>query len=391
MPKKITKEEKETFFFNPYEEEGVKEFRFPEVDKETLDWIKMKKSGTSKKTKETEEQKKYKELMENPKISTKSKASLKRNTSNGTNLNMKDLLSFEQVEKLMYESDSEDDDKPINKKEYNEINELQDKIKIIDEKLKKEKSITKQNKLMNERETLIVKVKTIEAQPVIKKLIKKLDKALENGEITKKEYKEMKEGTIKSLGTDHLRIKRLQIEKDNNQKKYYDRIMKINMDLQNYTGSNPKNFNQSLYNEINRLKSEYKIDEAEKKLKELIKQPKKVKQYKVGNIMKGRSDLKKKGDKYTVDTEINVKKGLEPKIKRALKKSVNEELDRKFKGGSIILDYDDSSSDDEEYIKPVKNIDKNELNNYSKILYHLLEHIKVGAIINLLDMNEHYN
>jgi len=72
-----------------------------------------------------------------------------------------------------------------------------------------------------------------------------------------------------------------------------------------------------------------------------IKEPK---IYKEANIMKGRSDLKKKGDKYTVDTEMNIKKGLDAKTKRALKKSVMEELNKQMKGGAIVLDL---SSDEE--------------------------------------------
>lgn len=112
------------------------------------------------------------------------------------------------------------------------------------------------------------------------------------------------------------------------------------------------------------------------------------KSYKEGNIMKARSDLKKKGSKYEVETEMNIKEGLEPKVKRALKKSIIEETNKKikkfkkpvgfgFKGGSINLDYsssDDSSSSDEE--EPKKKVDVNELKNYAKMLSHLLEHIE---------------
>jgi hypothetical protein len=120
------------------------------------------------------------------------------------------------------------------------------------------------------------------------------------------------------------------------------------------------------------------LDEGKNPLHELIKKRKNKphKEYKEGNIMKGRSDLKKKGDKYEVETELNVKKGLEPKVKRALKKSVNEELERGFKGGSINLDYSDSSSSDEEEEKPKPKVDVKELKNYARMLSHLLEHIE---------------
>lgn len=256
---------------------------------------------------------------------------------------------------------------------------------------------------MNDREALIVKVKTIEAQPIIKKLIEDLDKALKNGEITKKEYDDMKEGTIKTRGTDHLHIKRLQKENANKQEKYSDRIMKINIALQNYTGSNPKNFNQSLYNEINKLKSEYNIDEAEKKLKELIKEPKKINikrgnkakmenekaikdrelelekehynvlktqdklriEKDVGEIMKGKSELIKKGKKMSVETELDIKKGLQKKVKNALRKSIIDEIDKKLIGSGLY----DSSSDE-------SSCSDDEDNKYTKIINHLLKKIK---------------
>jgi hypothetical protein len=57
---------------------------------------------------------------------------------------------------------------------------------------------------------------------------------------------------------------------------------------------------------------------------------KKTKTYKEGNIMKANSELKKKGDKYSVDTEMNIKEGLEPKVKRILIYSIIEELNKNF-------------------------------------------------------------
>jgi hypothetical protein len=56
-----------------------------------------------------------------------------------------------------------------------------------------------------------------------------------------------------------------------------------------------------------------------------------IKTYKESNLMKGRYDLKKnKSGKYSVDTEMNIKKDLEPKVKRALIKSIIEELNKNF-------------------------------------------------------------
>jgi hypothetical protein len=60
------------------------------------------------------------------------------------------------------------------------------------------------------------------------------------------------------------------------------------------------------------------------------KENKKSKSYAEGNIINGSSELKKKGDKYSVDTELNIKEDLDPKVKRALKKSIIEELNKNF-------------------------------------------------------------
>jgi len=84
--------------------------------------------------------------------------------------------------------------------------------------------------------------------------------------------------------------------------------------------------------------------------------PKKIKKVKVpekkeGRIMKALSELKKndKG-KYTVDTGIKLRPGLDSKTKDALKKSVIAQLEKEIIGGMIGYD-DDSSSDEEEELK----------------------------------------
>lgn len=121
-----------------------------------------------------------------------------------------------------------------------------------------------------------------------------------------------------------------------------------------------------------------------------FEKPKKEKKtYKESNIMKARSDLKKKGDKYTVDTEMNVRKGLDKKVKSALKKSVISQLDKSISGSGvekIVLDY--SSSEDEKPKKrgrPKKgkgvhedesSSDEEDIKEYGKILKHLIGHIK---------------
>jgi hypothetical protein len=53
-------------------------------------------------------------------------------------------------------------------------------------------------------------------------------------------------------------------------------------------------------------------------------------EYKEGNIMKACSDLKNKDDKYEVETELNIKEGLDSKVKRALIKSIINELNNNF-------------------------------------------------------------
>lgn len=89
-------------------------------------------------------------------------------------------------------------------------------------------------------------------------------------------------------------------------------------------------------------------EEKDKKIKNVSKE------YKEGEIMSGKSELVKKGKKYSIDTELKVKKGLEPKVKRALKKSVVEELDKRIKGSGIkkkVRKIELDLSSDEEPIK----------------------------------------
>jgi hypothetical protein len=85
-------------------------------------------------------------------------------------------------------------------------------------------------------------------------------------------------------------------------------------------------------------------------------------------IMKGESELvHKKSGKWSVDTKMKISKNLKPVVKRALRKSVVGEIDRnlekhQIKGGSLNLDYDSSS-------------DEEEVDEYSKVLKHLVSHI----------------
>ncbi len=93
--------------------------------------------------------------------------------------------------------------------------------------------------------------------------------------------------------------------------------------------------------------------EDEKPIKKSKGRPKKT--YKQSNVMKARSDVVKKGGKYTVDTDMNIRKGLDSKIMRALKKSIIDEVSSKMKGYGIrggMIDEDEE--EDEEDYKPVQ-------------------------------------
>jgi len=73
----------------------------------------------------------------------------------------------------------------------------------------------------------------------------------------------------------------------------------------------------------------------------------KLRQYE-GNIMNAQSELKIDSltGRYQVETEMNVKEGLDKKTKTALQKSIIEETKKRITGGNLY--YDDSSSSDEE-------------------------------------------
>lgn len=89
--------------------------------------------------------------------------------------------------------------------------------------------------------------------------------------------------------------------------------------------------------DINKTKKSKKRSKSPVSITE-VQNEKKVRKEK--NVMKARSDLEKKGDKYLIDTEMKVSKSLDKKAKRALKKSVenalkNELGDIKGKGGAF--------------------------------------------------------
>jgi hypothetical protein len=91
-----------------------------------------------------------------------------------------------------------------------------------------------------------------------------------------------------------------------------------------------------------------KLIQEEIEAEQSQKKNKSKKDYKEENIMKAHSELKKDAEtgKYQVETEMNIKEGLDKKTKTALQKSIIEETKKRIMGGNVY--YDDSSSSDEE-------------------------------------------
>lgn len=153
-------------------------------------------------------------------------------------------------------------------------------------------------------------------------------------------------------------------------------------------------------------KESKKRSQSPTSITEDFEKPKKT--YKERSLMKAKSELKKSGDSYTVDTEMNVRKGLDAKVKKALKKSVEEELNKKISGSGIRkIDLDmssdeepkrrgrpkkkveESSSESEEEepkrrgrpkkgkgIEYDSSSDEDEIKTYGQMLKHLVSHIK---------------
>lgn len=80
--------------------------------------------------------------------------------------------------------------------------------------------------------------------------------------------------------------------------------------------------------------------ELEKEHYKLLKTQDKLRIEKdVGEIMKGKSELIKKGKKMSVETELDIKKGLQKKVKNALRKSIIDEIDKKLIGSGLSHKY----------------------------------------------------
>ena len=246
---------------------------------------KKKRNPKETKTKQSKEEKYYFKIMNNPKISSKAKEHLKRNTKNGTNLDYDDLLLFEKNE-LMLNEDWDSD--------------------IEEEKPKKGRPKKKSEEEQAEERAFLAN--KAEMKQYLSSLVysDKIDKEMKN-----KILEGIESNKINSLNDiDKLispkkeaKPKKINIKKGNKEKK------------------------------ADTMKIEEENKKAEKEYKKLSKESKRLKPFKdVGEIMKGKSDLVNNKGKLSVDTSLNIKKGLDEKIKRALKKSINAELERFFKG-----------------------------------------------------------
>lgn len=92
---------------------------------------------------------------------------------------------------------------------------------------------------------------------------------------------------------------------------------------------NSKEFKQETKKNIEREPE--RIKRILQSREQIQREPELKKRGRPKNIMKGRADID--GNKIT--TELNIKKGLQPKVKRALKKSVIAELDNKMNGKGL--------------------------------------------------------
>lgn len=283
--------------------------------------------------------------------------------------------------------------RPYTEREIEEIKYWEDKYKENEENYdiltktkvykgvkiapKKQNDIT--NTLLSNRSNFIQYIRKAKAQPQIDLWVKEIKRARKDGALTKKEAETIIYGTENGMQND-FELSRPDIypkydttnqEPDVAKPKIAKPIPKTPK-LTNYILSNPiitkaqqkkiKSFDDDLLSIKNNIKTQHDKEEikhlrayfktVQSKKNEYLKsidnviQPKpkvaKPKIAKPKNIMKGRSDLI--GNKIT--TGLNIKKGLQPKVQRALKKSIIAELESKMKGGRIrTISLSDSDSD----------------------------------------------
>jgi len=246
--------------------------------------------------KEREKLKKYNELMDADWIPKSEKERLKRNTKFGKNTTIEDLNSFESSVKYMkmlrdgkaISSDEDEKPKPKPTKPT--------KVELKYNELMSADWIPKNEKASLKRNTKDGKKATMEDLIAFEDVNKYM-----YGDISSDEDEKPK--------------KNVKPKKNDKNIKLFQNVEKI---VSKYEKNEPK------FNENEMLIS--------KEFMKLLKEGKTISYDKdLGIIMTGKSELKKsKQGKYSVDTELNIKKGLEPKIKKALKKSIIEEAEKKI-------------------------------------------------------------
>jgi len=195
---------------------------------------------------------------------------------------------------------------------------------------------------------------------------------------------------LNSLPTNTKEIKRLnkEAEKIHNYEQEVAKLIAQKNTEPKKRGRPKKTEDKKLTSKINRRTERVERNEPifkEKELelsnehKELLKAGKTLSYDKdLGLIMSGKSELtKSKSGKYNVNTELKVKKDLNDKIKKGLKKSILTEVDKKFKGygiRNIDLDYSSDDMEDKEY-RSDSSSDEEDIEEYSNILKHLIGHI----------------
>jgi len=229
---------------------------------------KAKKEGKTSKGK-TPKEKLINRIFENPIISKKALAQLKRYMDSGGNMSMSDLETWEQLETVGIPEESDT--------YYEEMARKREAEKM---------------KVYEPPQKLVLTKKQLKESPIEKK------------------YKEIfANPRIEQSAKDAL-------------KRRYDAGNRMGkLDLESWEEDEERYFQIA------------QEAEAEKAPKPKAKEAPKPKSKKTTskNIMKGRADLK--GNR--VNANLNIKKGLDPKVKRALRKAVIEDLDKKISGSGL--------------------------------------------------------
>lgn len=349
----------------------------------------------------------------------KEKKNLKKYGTTPKPRNVEDLEDIEiqkNAKKKLLERKSKPKLRELTKAEKDEIKELKkrdgentkDYQEFKDFKTVKGKKIPVKkyneysNEFMNKGQFLRKQIIDIERKPMDEYNIKKINDAFKRKEFDEDTRDRLIRG-VENAGIDELdlyyyqrgmptefdynKARKEREQKEKKEKEDYERYLKgVSVPKLDFEEPKPKPKTKISMKKLNKMDED--IENENKRISNLHKTLKKEnidisRSSKVGNIMKARSDLKKKGDKYTIDTEMNIKKGLDKKIKSALKKSIVTELDTKLKGSGIRKINLDYSSDEDEKSKKGKGMDfddsssdEDEIKTYGQMLKHLVSHIK---------------